>query len=252
VWLEARSEAVMTIGKDAEKPDWSPLIDAYAQLAKSVDYAFRLNSDLPLDVKIERERFAAALICVGRFFSTFRAPFANQFFELGSAIVALNDGIQHGLLKPTKAARMPNRPPDPPQLWRARANVVLAVYALEQFGLTSLEIANKIDRISGLKNLVSKKRTDDEVVKVSNTVAEWRKDFKSDKLKKNWEVDTFYEAGKELIEFIAANDEGRLVDFANHQLAAAVAAAKFCRMMSPPEEPISCGQPKLPPLRART
>ena len=219
----------MVVTTDAEKGDWSKLIRAYLQLAQSVDHAFRQEPNL-IDVKNERERIAAALIYVANFFSTFRAPFANRFFELASAIADLNDGIQHVLLKP--AHREANRPIDPSQLWRARANVVLAFDALIEAGLTRRDATNKIARVSKLNRLVGKKiNVRNDVVTaqsaLSKTVVDWRKKFRSRNLKKNWEVDTFYEAGSELIEFMVANDKDRLVDFANARLADAAAAAKF-------------------------
>jgi hypothetical protein len=225
----AESGNMVVTTKDAEKGDWSKLIRAYLQLAQSVDHAFRQEPNL-IGVEKERQRVAAAIICVARFFSIFRAPFAGRFFELGSAIAALNDGVQHVLLKP--AHRNANRPIDPPQLWRARANVVLAFNALIEAGFTRDNAAKKIAVVTKLNKLVGKKfmnaaRRDGDAMALSKTVVDWRKKFRSGTLKKNWEVDTFYEAGSELIEFMVANDKDRLVNFANAQLDDAVAAAKF-------------------------
>jgi hypothetical protein len=212
---------------------------AFAELAISVNDAFsKAWKDLPPvgTVESDRERYAVALWCVALFFSRFGAPFADRFFELGSAITDLNLRIPSDLLKCRRFDR--RRPPDNSQKKRARARVVLGLHALRRSGLSQSEAANKIAHdFPVLKELINQKQRKDKapktdlpqsIVDLSKKLASWAND----------EASMFYQLGKEAVEAMAVPVSGPfaqvivfkgsnpfLTTFANAQLAA---AAKFC------------------------
>jgi hypothetical protein len=212
--------------------------DIVIRLFGRMNQAFSEDAEIPNTVENERERLALALWSIAVFFgrSGFNQPNADRFFELGSAISDLNDGIRPSLLVPT---RIDSNPPQTSQFWRARVNVVLAFEALSRGvpeGRSGSEsrrnIAKKIDRDAPeLRKLVRPKWREDDGMTgpldlPTTIVSDWLKKLKGASIK-NGEATRLYEFGREAIR--ALPDE-RLIQFAQDQIAVAKA---FCGTLSP-------------------
>jgi hypothetical protein len=114
----------------------SKFLNALKKLHRDLARAFEQEPGYARHAMNERERYAAALIVLGNYFSSLSVkPIAARFFELGSAIADLNNGIVPPLLRPVRAD---NRRAAPSQLWRARAHVALGLEALLRSGLNQL------------------------------------------------------------------------------------------------------------------
>lgn len=202
--------------------------DLVVKLLNNVHRAFSEEPDLPHTVGNDRERLAVALFHVARFFANFHVPFADRFFELGSALADLNLGVRHDLMTP---AVVDNRRSDSSQMWRARARVALALDALVRSGQPLRDAAAKIARDHPhVMQLVRAKR---DRAGLTDTIIDWRKKFRAGRLK-NWEGLEFFAIGKEWIEKTSAPDI--LAAFARDQLTAAI---KFCGALSPNSKPLS-------------
>jgi hypothetical protein len=131
----------MPLSKDEAK---LKLLTSSADLYADVLRAFTREPDYPRTIANERERYGSALIAIAQFFSGLGdRRLGDRFFELASAIVDLNTGTLHPLLRP---AHTENRRADPSQLWRARVRVVLAFEALVRSGVARKDAAAQVAR----------------------------------------------------------------------------------------------------------
>ena len=78
----------------------------------------------------ERERYAAALVAIGRFLSKINPMHADRFFALSYALTDLNIGARPPILKAPKQRSAPNST----QIEGAKANVAFALDALIALG----------------------------------------------------------------------------------------------------------------------
>ncbi len=198
--------------------------DLVIRLFDHLDRAFNENPELPVTIRTERQRLASAVWGIAAFLgkSGFDLPFAQRFFDLGSAIEDLNLGIQSGLLAPV--AQGSRRKPDPAEIWRARACVALALEALIRAGRKREAAAREIfSQFPAVQKLINKKRSDGGTV--TKSLIEWRKKLPS---AKNWQVTEFYALGIECIASLAASDRARdrLVQFANDMIGRASHSVK--------------------------
>jgi hypothetical protein len=193
--------------------------EATEKLHRTVDRAFNQDSATPSD---ERERYAAALVGVGQYFTSLVGrPIGDRFFEIASAIADLNFGTVHPLLKPERAD---HRRADPSQLWRARAHVALGLEALLRSGL---------DRDDAIAKLASQHPSVADLAEVRGNrsnlrtiVFGWRREFRANRVK-NFEANEVF-AGIERINLLKSAHDYRA--FALHQFAE---AARSSRVLSP-------------------
>jgi hypothetical protein len=166
------------------------LREALTELQETVSWAFKQEPGYPRIPVNERERYAAALVAVARFFSGFgRRQIENRFFELASAIADLNMGTVHPVLRPVRAD---NRRADPSQLWRARAQAALGLEALIRSGLSPNATAAHIAKgIPGLAKLASAKAKQS---KPQSILLGWRREFRAARIK-NFEATELFSEG---------------------------------------------------------
>jgi hypothetical protein len=171
-------------------------------LVSGVRKAFDQESDLR-STENDRDRYAAALIVIGKFISNFAGrAYGNRFFELGSAIADLNTGALHPLLAlPKQAGR-----PMPSQIWRGRANVALALCALVGCKMRPSEAATDIIRkFPKVANLASPRtRLSVNSDSLKKIMLEWRKSFSAGRISNDEAVELFA-VGLELIDSLRGN-----------------------------------------------
>jgi hypothetical protein len=198
-------------------------LKALEELHRDIARAFEQEPDYPLDAMNERERYAAALIVLAKYFSSLSVKtIAARFFELGSAIADLNNGTVRSLLRP---ARADNRPADPSQLWRARAHVALGLEALLRSGLNRQDAALKVARqYSSIASLAGLRAKDSAL---QTTLFGWRREFKAGRVK-NFEASELFAEGIKRIDRLSSR-QGYL-RFATRQFDE---AAEFSCVFSP-------------------
>jgi len=201
----------------------SKFLNALEKLHRDIARAFEQEPDYTLDAMNERERYAAALIILGNYFSSLSVKtIAARFFELGSAIADLNNGTVRSLLQPASAD---NRRADPSQLWRARARVALGLEALRRSGLNRQDAALKVaSQYSSIANLAGAKAKDS---KLQTTIFGWRRELKAGRVK-NFEASELFAEGIKRIDRLSSR-QGYL-RFATRQFAE---AAEFSCVFSP-------------------
>ena len=143
-----------------------------------------------------REEYATALISFAKFWDEIGCYREGMlFFELASALEDRNAGVRHPLLD----AEVPKvtRPPDPSQIWRARANVIVALEALIATGVSHRDAIGKIATTNqrGLKGLAGAKSET-----LESALENWRKQFRKKRGVRNAEANELFEVGFALIE----------------------------------------------------
>jgi hypothetical protein len=193
--------------------------EAFSYLRQGLAKAFNQDPTLPRTVENERERIAAAVLFVGQFVATtIDRDIANRyFFELASALGNLNEGIVRPLLK---RSPLHGRPPDPSNVWRARARVAVALYAFMRSGLSQGNAAGKIARDHpGLHRLAGKKAGN-----FATTIIDWRQEFGAKRVDDFEAAELFAEGIRSIGKLDAAGDLDDLKKLAADQL---VKAATF-------------------------
>jgi hypothetical protein len=190
-------------------------IKATKSLHQTVTQAFAQEANASRTPLYERERYAAALMAIGQYFTSLEGrPLGQRFFELASAMADLNSGIVHPLLRPERAD---NRRAESSQLWRARVHVALGLQALLRSGLTRTEAAAKLATdFPGIPKLASAKAKNS---KPQTIVFGWRKELRQARVK-NFEASELFSEGMRKIEAIAHRTD-RLREFAVQQLSEA-------------------------------
>jgi hypothetical protein len=173
------------------------LKQAFADLLEKVDHAFTQEPRLT-GIENERERYVAALIVVAQFFKTFEAPFADRFFELGSALTDLNNGTDAPLLERTRTGK---RSGDSSMTWRRRAHAVLGVE-----GLMALYNCSEADALKRVESLYK-----------PETLRTWRKEISANRknqplAERLFQAKTVLNAGRQEIAKIR-NNRDALADF---------------------------------------
>jgi len=154
------------------------------EMLEGVHRAFHQEPNAASDVERERERYAAALISVAKFFDQIECyKEGARFFELSSAIADLNAGVRLALLTPVNTE---TRPPDTSSEWRAKASVVVAAEALIACGGQLKQVLVEISK---------------DLKVPTNTLANWRKEFRQDRIG-NAQARDLFVAGRDLIEAI--------------------------------------------------
>src|SRR5262245_33581612 len=207
----------------ADATSKSKFIKATKSLHQTVTQAFAQEANASRTPFYERERYAAALMAIGGYFTSLEGrPIGQRFFELGSAMADLNSGIVHPLLRP---ARADNRPADPSQLWRARAHVALGLEALLRSGLNRLDAAAKVPRqYSSIASLAGPKAKDSTL---ETTLFGWRREFKAGRVK-NFEASELFAEGIRRIDRLSSRQA--YLSFAARQFGE---AAVFSCVLSP-------------------
>jgi hypothetical protein len=100
------------------------ILERVVDLGNQLRVAFDQEPQLPLSVEKRRERLSAGVRVVAKFVQALVGPkYADPFDELSSVLADLNAGAWPELAVP---ANYGTRRSDPSEIWRARANVVLA------------------------------------------------------------------------------------------------------------------------------
>lgn len=201
----------------ADATSKSNFIKASKSLHRIVTQAFAQEPNASRTPFYERERYAAALMGIGQYFTSLEGrPLGQRFFELGSAMADLNSGIVHPLLRQERAD---NRRADNSQLWRARAHVSLGLEALLRSGLTRTEAAAKLaGDFPGIAKLAGAKAKNS---KLQTIVFGWRKQLRQARVK-NFEASELFSEGMRRIELVADKPH-RLRQFSVQQLTEATA-----------------------------
>ena len=167
--------------------------DLLVNFSRKIEMAF--DQDRTQSNEDARERYSAALNVVANFVTNVVGhKYGEHFFELGSALVDLNDGTVSDLLEPTYTG---TRPPDPSKLWRARAYVAIALHALISGGQKPEEAAYNLFReFPDIAKLANKNSRSGDIKK---TILAWRKLFSAGRIS-NIEAGELYDVGRELIE----------------------------------------------------
>jgi hypothetical protein len=153
-------------------------------LSEGLDEAFNNGGAKQLQV-------SAGLIVVACFLRDVISPqHADTFFELSSAFGDLTCGAVHPWLASAGKKR------DSSQLWRGRANAVIALEALNIPGTDPKTLARELIRkhsaIGKLGGGKLKKRA------TFSTLLQWQKDFSSGRVK-NFEAQELFSMGREFI-----------------------------------------------------
>jgi hypothetical protein len=197
------------------------IFERVVDLVKNLRIAFDQEPQLPPSVENRRERLSAGVRVVAKFVGTLVGlgpKYADPFDELASVLADLNAGAWPELVVP---ANYRTRRPDPSQVWRARANVVLAVEALiavealKASGRRPSDVLKEIaTKHPSIRNLAGAKAGI-----LHRTLSGWRKEFRQNRVK-NSEASDLFAIGRELIES-RRGDTAALREIARHRLRAA-------------------------------
>jgi hypothetical protein len=219
----ARSQPKCRVIRTAPKASdaTTRFIAATEKLHRTVEQAFNQEPAAQRIPFHERERYAAALFGIAQYFTSLVGrPIGDRFFEIGSAIVDLNVGTVHPLLRPE---RVDHRRPARSQLSRAR--VALGLEALLRSGLDRDEaIAMIAGRYASIADLAGARR---DRSKIWPIVFGWRREFRANRVK-NFEANELFAEGMKRIDRLASPQHCRR--FALSQFAEALASA---RVLSP-------------------
>ena len=103
------------------------ILEQFVKLRRGLQTAFDQEPNASPSVENRRERLSAVLRAVAIFVEKLVGPkYADHFDEMASVCADLNAGAWPELAVPTNYG---TRRPDPSQIWRARANVILAIEA---------------------------------------------------------------------------------------------------------------------------
>jgi hypothetical protein len=184
------------------------------KMLKGVEAAFGTDLQPNLSYQEKREQYVMALISIATFFKEIDCPLHNSlFWELASAIGDRNTGVQYHPLLDADIPAVTRSDSSP--TWRARAQAALALEALIAAGDSPAEAAAKIvSKNSGLKALAGAKSES-----LTNTLLNWRKEFRQNRVK-NFEAAELFQAGQELIK-AHTEDATELRDLSREWLLAA-------------------------------
>ena len=164
------------------------LKQALVDLFETVDKAFTQEPQAT-GPENDRQRYAAALTAVDRFFGTFKAPFVGRFFDLASAITDLNNNSRAApLLQPVRTGK---RGGDSSLTWRRRAHAVLGLEGL-------MATRSETDALKLVGDLYK-----------PETLRTWRKEISANRnervVERLFEAKTVLELGREEISKIKDN-----------------------------------------------
>lgn len=166
------------------------------ELLRSIDFAFDHEFEEQNTPQRERERYAAALVAIGRFLSKINPMHAGRFFDLSYALTDLNIGARPPILKAPKQRSTPN----PTQIEGAKAEVAFSLDALIALGEKPRTAAGILLRkYPDIKKLAGSKSQ--RTGTWEKTILEWRKSLSATKRRKNELAAEFFAAGRELIAF---------------------------------------------------
>jgi hypothetical protein len=185
-------------------------LERMVALANELRVAFDQEPQLPPSVENRRERLSAGVRLIAKFVLTLVGPkYADPFDELASVLADLNAGAWPELVVP---ANYGTRRPDPSQVWRARANVVLAIEAYIASGRPLSEVLTEFStRHHSIRSLTGAKSKN-----LRSTLSGWRKDFRRGRIK-NSEASDLFAIGRDLID-ARRGDTAALREFARNRL----------------------------------
>jgi hypothetical protein len=149
--------------------------------------------------EIARERLSLGLNALYVFMKQLGLQsLSTEFEELRSALDDANRGIQHPLLEPSRTAgKRRDGNSDPSQIWRARANIVLAIEARHRLSKLDKTKDPKVkiaaeevisERIATMRQIIASRRTAitrgdvsraNEISDLVKMALEWRKNLSS-------------------------------------------------------------------------
>jgi hypothetical protein len=185
-------------------------LERMVDLGNELRVAFDQEPQLPPSVENRRDRLSAGVRVVAKFVQTLIGPkYADPFDELASVLADLNAGAWPELVVP---ANYGTRRSDPSQIWRARANVVLAIKAYIASGRRLSDVLTEFStRHHSIKSLAGAKSGN-----LRGTLSGWRKEFRQGRIK-NSEASDLFAIGRELIE-ARRGDDATLREFARNRL----------------------------------
>jgi hypothetical protein len=200
----------------------------FLELVHGLDFAFDQKSDEPSTPQTEQERYAAALVVVGRLVAKVdpNPKHADRFFVLSDALADQSIGARAPLLRQLKRRSAPN----PTQIEAAKANVAFALDALIALGEHPKNAANKLlVRFPGIKKLARPKSG--AAGSWAKTILEWRKRLSAPSRAKNDLAAEIFNAGRALIVFYIKAD--RRADLERRALNRAERAARVGVFLTP-------------------
>ena len=184
------------------------------KMLEEVATAFGPSLQTDISARIKREQYVAALTSIAKFFDQIECfDHGMLFFELASAIGDRNAGVRRHPLLDSDIPKVTRA--DSSRIWRARANVTLALEALITAGDLISEAAAKIANANqSIKHLAGAKS---ETLKTA--LLGWRKEFRQGRVR-NFEASELFGVGRNLIE-TRKGDIVKLRAIARNQLQAA-------------------------------
>jgi hypothetical protein len=213
VTVAACDREVQRVANNIED-DYRRTIAILEHLGRGLHTAFDQEPNASPSVENRRERLSAGLRAVAIFIEKLVGPkYADPLDELASVLADLNVGAWPELVVP---ANYGTRRPDPSQLWRARANVVLAIEAYIASGRRLSDVLTKFStRYNSIKSLAGPKAGN-----LRGTLSGWRKEFRRQNRVKNSEASELFAIGRDLIES-RKGDPAELRAIARNRLQAA-------------------------------
>jgi hypothetical protein len=169
------------------------ILEQFVKLGRDLHTAFDQEPNASLSVENKRERLSAGLRVVAIFIEKLvGTKYADPFDEMASVFADLNAGASPELAVP---ANYGTRRPDSSQVWRARANVILAIEALIASGERPTDVLSEISTShQSIKRLAGAKAGN-----LRGTLSGWRKQFRQNRVK-NSEASDLFAIGREVIE----------------------------------------------------
>ena len=187
--------------------DYRRTIAILEQLGRGLHTAFDQEPNASPSVENRRERLSAGLRAVAIFIEKLVGPkYADPLDELASVLADLNVGAWPELAVP---ANYGTRRPDPSQIWRAKANVILAI---EAYIASGQRLSDVLDEFSTKHHSLTGAR----LRILRRTLSYWRKEFRQGRIK-NSEASDLFAIGRDLIDFLRG-DTAALRKFARNRL----------------------------------
>ena len=169
------------------------ILEQLVKLRRGLHTAFDQEPNASPSVENRRERLSAGLRVIAIFIEKLvGTKYADPFDEVASVCADLNAGAWPELAVP---ANYGTRRPDPSQIWRARANVILAIEAYIASGQRLSDVLEKFST----KHHSIRSLTRGNTKNLRRTLSYWRKEFRQGRIK-NSEASDLFAIGRDLID----------------------------------------------------